>query len=855
MATDPMLLDPGRHAEALERLSLSALAAGDAAAALRFADRRCRIAPLAQAHHYTLRAEAAHQFGDTEAAVADTARALALAPDDPAANRRMLAWGHGAQRLAAARRLLAHDRDFGIVAKAIAALAEAGQRTFATVAPTDATISGWAVWTGTATVKVRIANADGEFEQEIAGDPDHQLAEHAEHAASFTLDRPRSRLPQQVTIRSGRRTLLAMQIPANARGDSSAMQGLGAGAPKDDAVEVTVIVPVYRGYDATLACLDRLAAELDAHTGARAIVVNDASPEAPIRNHLRNIAKRPSFTVLTNQHNLGFVGAVNRALEQAPRGDIILLNADTLPPSGFIARLAAAAHAAPDIGTVTPLSNNGEFTSLPVPFKSNPLGGMDEVAARDAAAQAANSTPVDIPNGIGFCLYITRACRESVGPLSGLYHLGYMEDVDFCLRARELGFRSVCAPGVYVGHAGSRSFGDEKRALVVRNLGPLESRFPEYRNECAAFMLADPLRPHRAAIERRLPQRGVTLLVTGAGTLRPVADARAEHLQAERRAALVMETRIEAAGPRVAFIAPGQAMPQSLSFDLSVSEQIAELRDYLDQLQLERIEIVDPTGAPEEVCERLLALDVPLDLLIADGGLYCPRGTFQQDGGKPCAALTSDRTCPGCTVPFDRGEISAEAWRASWRKIALGAGNVLAPCARAKDFALQFLTPGPVTELRPVATPIAPPTERPLGREAMLGIVPIGNSAIDFRSLRNIIRALRRQAPALGLVVLGSTIDDLGLIKAGGVFVTGDMEREEQRIVLRHYDVTALFVAARRPLFGHPTMTDFAAAGLPIALFDWSMGRVAAEQSDLALDPLSPDDAVAAALASWLGRM
>jgi GT2 family glycosyltransferase len=43
---------------------------------------------------------------------------------------------------------------------------------------------------------------------------------------------------------------------------------------------------------------------------------------------------------------------------------------------------------------------------------------------------------VDVPNGIGFCLYVTRRCLDEVGLLSEAFQRGYLEDVDFCLRAR-----------------------------------------------------------------------------------------------------------------------------------------------------------------------------------------------------------------------------------------------------------------------------------------------------------------------------------------------------------------------------------------------------------------------------------
>ena len=80
--------------------------------------------------------------------------------------------------------------------------------------------------------------------------------------------------------------------------------------------------------------------------------------------------------------NLGFAQSVNLALGRRRGGDVLLLNADTLLPRGAIDRLAAAAYSQADVGTVTPLSNNGEFTSFPLPNVANPLGVLDEIQSR-----------------------------------------------------------------------------------------------------------------------------------------------------------------------------------------------------------------------------------------------------------------------------------------------------------------------------------------------------------------------------------------------------------------------------------------------------------------------------------------
>ena len=139
--------------------------------------------------------------------------------------------------------------------------------------------------------------------------------------------------------------------------------------------------------------------------------------------------------------------------------------------------------------------------------------------------------------------------------MSGDFGAGYLEDADFCLRARERGFRNVCAPSVYVGHAGSKSFGQEKRALVVRNLSVLERRYPNHRPECAAFMAADPLRAARQDIERAAVATlgHPRLLVTGAGAIGAVARARARELASEAQSVMIFEVRYGVGGVKVEY--------------------------------------------------------------------------------------------------------------------------------------------------------------------------------------------------------------------------------------------------------------------------------------------------------------
>ena len=210
--------------------------------------------------------------------------------------------------------------------------------------------------------------------------------------------------------------------------------------------------------------------------------------------------------------------------------------------------------------------------------------------AIDAIAAKANAGRIiDIPNGTGFCLYITRECLDAVGLLSEDFYRGYVEDVDFCLHARAKGFRNVCAPSIYVGHAGSKSFGREKRALVVRNYAVLDRRYPTYHAETAAFDFADPLSPSRQAIERSLQPSAMRprLLLTGSGFMASVAAERARQITSEQpdASAMIVEVHCESTGTKAKMFDFAGGIPQSLKFDLSFSSEHDAMMEYMRAMQ------------------------------------------------------------------------------------------------------------------------------------------------------------------------------------------------------------------------------------------------------------------------------
>ncbi len=264
---------------------------------------------------------------------------------------------------------------------------------------------------------------------------------------------------------------------------------------------IAVVIPVHNGGVVVRECLDSvLAAGSD---GARIVVVDDGSTEPDLIAALDDLVSRKAIKLIRHEAARGFPASANAGIMAAAGRDVVLLNSDTLVPPRWLERLQEVAYGARDIGSVTPLSNNATILSYPGEADSNPEPDQASVNRTDTTARRANAgRVVDIPVGVGFCLYLRRDCLNATGLLrADVFAQGYGEENDFCLRARRLGWRHVAATGVFVGHHGGSSFDPTALHLRTRNARLIEQIHPGYDALVARFIAAEPLAEDRRRID------------------------------------------------------------------------------------------------------------------------------------------------------------------------------------------------------------------------------------------------------------------------------------------------------------------------------------------------------------------
>lgn len=99
-------------------------------------------------------------------------------------------------------------------------------------------------------------------------------------------------------------------------------------------------------------------------------------------------------------------------------------------------------------------------------------------------------------------MFIKRASLREVGLFDERHFpLGYGEESDFCYRAARLGWRHIICGNVFVRHWEGQSFGEKKAKLASQMLDVFTRLHPEILEKDPSFIVRDPIRPLRLALD------------------------------------------------------------------------------------------------------------------------------------------------------------------------------------------------------------------------------------------------------------------------------------------------------------------------------------------------------------------
>jgi len=220
--------------------------------------------------------------------------------------------------------------------------------------------------------------------------------------------------------------------------------------------DTTIVIPAYENRDELLGCLTSIFS-FSTQRNFVILIADDCSPSCTFSS----LASIKGVMVIRNQSNLGYIGNVNNAVLQTKTRFIVTLNQDTVVCPGWLDALIDELELSPTNGIAGPRLLDGNFDVLEA-------GGIlhKEAHARHRGRGLHSEHPsvnytttVDYVSGCA--LAIKTELWVTLGGLCESLAPAYYDDVDLCLRARELGFDTRYVPQSCVVHLEGTSMGTD----------------------------------------------------------------------------------------------------------------------------------------------------------------------------------------------------------------------------------------------------------------------------------------------------------------------------------------------------------------------------------------------------------
>lgn len=215
---------------------------------------------------------------------------------------------------------------------------------------------------------------------------------------------------------------------------------------------LSICIPILNQHEMSIECIQ---AVMESTIDYEIIVIDNGSdpPFSPPFSGFNEI------TIIRNEENLGFPAAVNQGLRAAKGDVIILLNNDVIVSHESLNRLASWLDHFDIVGPITNFCAGMQRVQIPSYQNKEELDKEVEFLYESSRGEAEEVNWV-----IGFCMAFKKVVWEDIGDFDTTLWPCTGEEIDFCLRAKEKGFKIGIARDIYVHHEGSVTFKDMERA-------------------------------------------------------------------------------------------------------------------------------------------------------------------------------------------------------------------------------------------------------------------------------------------------------------------------------------------------------------------------------------------------------
>jgi GT2 family glycosyltransferase len=216
-------------------------------------------------------------------------------------------------------------------------------------------------------------------------------------------------------------------------------------------------------------CLRSIFRQSEDNLSLEVIVVDNASTDDSVRAVRTRF---PEVRIIENTENRGFAAANNQGIRASVGKFVLLLNPDTVLWDDSLSTLWEVISEHPQVGILGPrlLNQDGSVQPSVMSFPSLFSAVKSFIRARihgvSKIAPDIGEDIVYVPCVSGACLLVRRDVFEQVGLLDESYYM-YAEEIDFCFRANEMGWKVAYTPLTSVTHLGGQSTSQRSSEMYV----------------------------------------------------------------------------------------------------------------------------------------------------------------------------------------------------------------------------------------------------------------------------------------------------------------------------------------------------------------------------------------------------
>ena len=206
----------------------------------------------------------------------------------------------------------------------------------------------------------------------------------------------------------------------------------------------TIIIPVYNGYQFTKDCLDSISENINNY---KIVLIDNGSTDETID------LQEDWIEVIRNDNNLGYPHAINQGFKLVDTEFCCLLNNDIITTPGFLDVLISHLDKYDIVSCITNYSSGIQRKTIPTYNSKEEL-----YESSNNWCEKHKGESIEVTYVIGFCILFKSELIQKVGEFDESVWPSSGEELDWCWRARELGYKIGVAKDVYLHHFGSQTF-------------------------------------------------------------------------------------------------------------------------------------------------------------------------------------------------------------------------------------------------------------------------------------------------------------------------------------------------------------------------------------------------------------